>query len=138
MGISNVTEVIENTVTLKKRRPALIVTSTSWTDDEDFDLLLDAIRIIERNQLYDFPKCILFITGKGPNRSKYEKIVSEMKLESFEIRIEWLESDDYPKILGSFDLGLCLHFSSSGMDLPMKVVDMFGSGLPVLACKFKW
>ncbi|EPY77164.1 beta-1,4-mannosyltransferase isoform 1-like protein [Camelus ferus] len=64
------------------RRPALLVSSTSWTEDEDFSILLEAL---ER----------------------------------------------------SADLGVCLHRSSSGLDLPMKVVDMFGCCLPVCAVNFQ-
>lgn len=82
----------------------------------------------------------MIVTGKGPLKSKYMKNVERLQ-EGWEwvkcISI-WLESEDYPILLGSADLGISLHSSSSQLDLPMKVVDMFGCGLPVCALDFAW
>ncbi|XP_060177558.1 UDP-glycosyltransferase TURAN isoform X2 [Lycium barbarum] len=144
-------------ISLKWNRPALIVSSTSWTPDEDFSILLEAALMydrrvsallneddLKREDVFwqeikggkQYPRLLFIITGKGPEKEKYEQKIAKLNLKRVAFRTMWLEPEDYPLLLGSADLGVCLHTSSSGLDLPMKVVDMFGCGLPVCAVSY--
>jgi beta-1,4-mannosyltransferase len=83
----------------------------------------------------ELPNIIAIITGKGPQRDHYLREIQALtaadKLQHVMVTTAWLSAEDYALLLGSADLGVSLHTSSSGVDLPMKVVDMFGTGLPV-------
>ncbi|GAB7366362.1 hypothetical protein MBLNU230_g8161t1 [Neophaeotheca triangularis] len=116
----------------------LLVSSTSWTPDEDFTLLLEALVTYSAASTTPnsrLPSILAIITGKGPQQAHYLAIIARLqkrqKLQNVTILTAWLSAADYASLLGSADLGISLHTSSSGVDLPMKVVDMFGTGLPV-------
>jgi len=124
--------------------PHVVVSSTSWSADEDFGLLLHALeRLDQENRLAIRPPLglarplVVFVTGKGPQKAYYEEKIRDLQLSGVEIHTLWLQAEDYPRLLGASDLGVCLHTSTSGLDLPMKVVDMFGAGLPVCAVGYK-
>ena len=120
---------------LDKNRPILMISSTSWTPDEDFNMLLNSLIKTEEilNKNNNLKKVLFLITGKGPMKENFMKKVNESNLKIFNVKSIWLDSDDYPKLLALCDLGICLHYSSSGIDLPMKVVDMFSACLPAAA-----
>ncbi|KAK0514198.1 hypothetical protein JMJ35_002815 [Cladonia borealis] len=126
------------TEAVKKGVAKLLISSTSWTPDEDFSILLDAL--VKYSDLAitthpELPEILAVITGKGPQRADFQSRISQLKaegkLEMVTIETAFLSINDYARLLGSADLGVSLHTSSSGVDLPMKVVDMFGAGLPV-------
>ena len=119
----------------------LVVSSTSWTPDEDFSLFLDALLKYSKAASLNpwHPKLLVIITGKGPLKASYEsqiqKLTEQNQLPNVIIKTVWLSIADYASLLGSTDLGISLHKSTSGVDLPMKVVDMLGTGLPVAGWK---
>ena len=137
----------------QNKKPIVMISSTSWTPDEDFSMLLDAFIKTEemikesiedktKKDIYNITedkikKILFLITGRGPMRDKFMEKISEANLKYFDVKSIWLESDDYPKLLSLVDLGVSLHYSSSGIDLPMKVVDMFSGCLPVASVYYE-
>ena len=123
-----------------------MVTGTSWTPDENFNVLVEALTCLdalawEKNHGRPLPFTIaMVITGKGPLRQHYMEDVIARESRKWKNRIivrdVWLRMEDYPRLLGSCHLGISLHQSSSGLDLPMKIVDMFGCGLACCAINF--
>ncbi|XP_068823359.1 chitobiosyldiphosphodolichol beta-mannosyltransferase [Capricornis sumatraensis] len=132
-------DALSGAVTRLCGRPALLVSSTSWTEDEDFSILLAALEKFEHliDSGESLPSLVCVITGKGPLKDYYSRLICQKCFQHIQVCTPWLEAEDYPLLLGSADLGVCLHRSSSGLDLPMKVVDMFGCCLPVCAVKFQ-
>ncbi|KAG8528148.1 uncharacterized protein KY384_007064 [Bacidia gigantensis] len=122
---------------LKDRKARLIVSPTSWTADEDFSLLLSAFLIYsEHAKVSKLPFLVVIITGRGPGKAAFERRVDELYAHQqlshvFIITGFFDDLKDYASQLGCADLGISLHTSSSGVDLPMKVLDMFGAGIPV-------
>jgi len=119
-------------------RPAVLVSSTSWTLDEDFSLLADAAVRVDAVLAgrESFPRLLILVTGRGPLRAHYEERFEALRLHHVQLRTLWLAPEDYPVLLAAADLGLCFHRSSSALDLPMKVADMLGAGLPVCAVDY--
>jgi beta-1,4-mannosyltransferase len=132
-------------------RPAVLVSGTSWTPDEDFSVLLaglqrlDATIAAQRAAAQQgappaadvtLPDVLIVVTGRGPLRETYVTRFRTAQLRHCHFTTAWLRAEDYPRLLRVADAGVSLHCSSSGLDLPMKVVDMFGVALPVCAVAF--
>ena len=123
---------------LGSSRPPIVVCPTSWTPDEDFDLMLEALERAERELMRrradaGAPALVVFLTGRGALREAFEARAARRHFKAIAVKTVWLEPSDYPTLVGMADLGLCLHQSSSGLDLPMKLADLRGAGVPAAA-----
>lgn len=106
----------------------IVVVSTSWTPDEDMDMFLQAVREWEsRERLFT-----VVVTGNGPGRYMFEQQVANMQLNYVQVWFVWIREEDYARFLSCCHVAVCMHHSSSGLDLPMKVVDYFACRLPVV------
>jgi beta-1,4-mannosyltransferase len=132
------TEQVHGKIQSRSNRPALVTSSTSWTEDEDFGLLLEGLATLDARLTSDACNlCVLvLVTGKGPLKAAYEEKISKLTMTHVAIQTLWLEPGDYPQLLACADVGISLHTSTSGLDLPMKVLDLFGCETPVCAMGF--
>lgn len=114
-----------------------LISSTSWTPDEQIGILLDAAENID-DDLNKSERCLsIIITGKGPDQRAFESEVVGRRFKNISFYFEFLPYEDYAKLLGCCDIGVSLHVSSSGVDLPMKGLDMIGAGLPLLSVNYQ-
>ncbi len=115
----------------------LAVMPTSWTADDDLDLLFDALGRWEAHLDRATARPVALVgTGRGPFRARFEARAAARAPSPIHLRTLWLEPEEYPRTLGCADVGLSLHRSASGLDLPMKAADLLGAGVPVLALDY--
>jgi len=113
-----------------------LVMPSSWTRDERTDWLLAAIRTIAAGEV-GWPerrRLTVIATGRGAGRAAFTAAFPAQP--QVALRSAWLPAAAYAELLGHADAGLCLHGSASGLDLPMKLADLRGAGLPAIACDY--
>jgi beta-1,4-mannosyltransferase len=112
----------------------VLVSPTSFGPDEDLEMLLKALTTAMRWSP-DLP-ILLFVTGFGPLRPNFEARAREIATGNFRIVTGWLPEPLYRDLLSAADLGISMHRSACGVDLPMKVVDMIEAGLPAVVLNY--
>jgi beta-1,4-mannosyltransferase len=113
--------------------PVVVVSSTSWSQDEDMGMLLDGLMALKSEPSATLPPLAVIVTGLGPGRAEFEARARGVDGPGLRIATGWLADDLYRDLLRAAHLGVSMHRSASGLDLPMKIVDMIEAGLPVLA-----
>lgn len=93
------TESINGQIQMRQNRPALIVSCSSWTEDEDFQILFKALQNYQKD-INGLPNLICILTGKGPLRQHYENLFQSENFQNIKIKFLWLEAQDYPLLLG--------------------------------------
>jgi beta-1,4-mannosyltransferase len=114
-------------------RPVAGVCPLGWTADEDTELLIAALAMLRAGEAAPVE---LHLTGDGPRREAMVKRLGGLHIPGVVIRTGYLPEAEYRALLQRADFGLSLHRSSSGLDLAMKVVDLFAVRVPVCALDY--
>ncbi len=116
--------------------PLVVVAPMGWTRDDDLSLLSDALGLLVR-RMEATPGnrrgVRLLLSGDGPLRAKWGTTLRAIGGAALWVETPNVAPHDYPHLLAGSHLGLCVHRSSSGLDLPMKIVELQTVGVPVLA-----
>ncbi len=103
----------------------------SWSDDECPEWILDALKDLRSSRMVQ-----VIITGDGPLRRDFERRARSSGVGGDRLLLPFLPPEAYVALMANADWGLCPHTSSSGLDLPMKLADMRGAGLPALVYRY--
>jgi len=106
------------------------VCPAGWTADEDIELLLAALNLLPDAAL------TIYITGDGVKRKELEPDLQTLRAMGVLVDTGFLPENEYWDLIGRANLGLSLHRSSSGLDLAMKVVDLYSARVPVCALDY--
>lgn len=128
-ALSHIMSALGGNAALKPHR--VLVSPTSWSLDEDMDMILDAAASLDTPS----EPLLLIATGRGPRREAFLARAAALGAK-LHILTGWLSEEDFRLSLRVADLGLSLHRSASEADFPMKISDMIGAGLPVLALDY--
>jgi beta-1,4-mannosyltransferase len=123
----------EASVPEEARDGSTIVSPSSWSEDDDFDLFLAAAprldALLARRQL----RARFVFSGVGERRAWFEAQCAALRLDRIRIETTFVAPADYPRLLRTAAFGLSLHRSAAGLDLPLKIVEMHANGTPVCA-----
>lgn len=110
--------------------PCWVVAPSSWGPDEDCEAILRVAGALKKDPARwgAAPPVAIIATGQGPKQPAFVRAAQALAGGPITIRTAWVPAAEYPALLAWADAGLCLHRSSSGVDLPMKLADFRGAG----------
>ncbi len=118
----------------------LAVAPTRWTADEDVDLLIETLERTDRGLRSvardGEPRLVVLLTGTGDGRTAFEQRLARRQFSAIAVTTACLSPADNAQVTAAASLGLCLHQSSSGLDLPIELSDFRGAGVPVCVYDF--
>ncbi len=115
-----------------------IAAPSSWGPDEDPGAMLRAAHYWQENAAKwgSSPRVVVIATGKGPEQAAFTHAAQAFRDGPIALKTAWVPAEEYPAFLAHCDAALCLHRSSSGLDLPMKLADFRGAGRKALVLDY--